>query len=322
MHVFLLVLGAVISVAGIALVASGVSLQDHALDPATVTPGAVAVIGGLIIIGLGLAVRTLQRIEQTLATRPMPAGPGTIAAATAERSPEPPAAALPQNIAKTQSQQQAPPMPTVAVLTAAASAPTPLVPPAPPVATAPAASTKLADPTLEQFREKFPALVRLENPVAESEVSQTLQAPVQLDEQQGKITNGHATSAANDSKPVMATPRAQAEVRSITPERRKASVFEALWPTGPRVGRQTQAAVAQNPVPAVAEPEPQVAPEPVVELAHPQQASAAVSILKSGVVDGMAYTLYSDGSIEAQLPQGTLRFGSITELRNHIEQST
>ena len=33
------------------------------------------------------------------------------------------------------------------------------------------------------------------------------------------------------------------------------------------------------------------------------------------------YTLYSDGSIEAQLPQGTLRFGSITELRNHIEQS-
>jgi hypothetical protein len=33
----------------------------------------------------------------------------------------------------------------------------------------------------------------------------------------------------------------------------------------------------------------------------------------------MAYTLYSDGSIEAQLPQGTLRFGSITALRDHIE---
>ena len=46
-----------------------------------------------------------------------------------------------------------------------------------------------------------------------------------------------------------------------------------------------------------------------------------VSVLKSGVVDGMAYTLYSDGSIEAELPQGVLRFGSITELRNHIEQS-
>jgi hypothetical protein len=35
----------------------------------------------------------------------------------------------------------------------------------------------------------------------------------------------------------------------------------------------------------------------------------------------MAYTLYSDGSIEAQLPQGTLRFGSISALRSHIENS-
>ncbi len=61
-----------------------------------------------------------------------------------------------------------------------------------------------------------------------------------------------------------------------------------------------------------AEPRP-AAPAP--------EAPTPVSILKSGVVDGMAYTLYSDGSIEAQLPQGTLRFGSITELRNHIEQS-
>jgi hypothetical protein len=36
----------------------------------------------------------------------------------------------------------------------------------------------------------------------------------------------------------------------------------------------------------------------------------------------MAYTLYADGSIEAQLPQGTVRFGSITELRAHIENNS
>jgi hypothetical protein len=34
----------------------------------------------------------------------------------------------------------------------------------------------------------------------------------------------------------------------------------------------------------------------------------------------LAYTLYSDGSIEAQLPQGTLHLDSITELRQHLEQ--
>ena len=62
------------------------------------------------------------------------------------------------------------------------------------------------------------------------------------------------------------------------------------------------------------------APEPRPAAPAPE-APATVSILKSGVVDGMAYTLYSDGSIEAQLPQGMLRFGSIAELRNHIEQS-
>ena len=62
---------------------------------------------------------------------------------------------------------------------------------------------------------------------------------------------------------------------------------------------------------------PAVQPTPTVE---PVAEAAPVSVLKAGVVDGMAYTLYSDGSIEAQLPQGMLRFGSITELRSHFEQ--
>jgi hypothetical protein len=45
-----------------------------------------------------------------------------------------------------------------------------------------------------------------------------------------------------------------------------------------------------------------------------------VTVLKSGVVDGMAYSLYSDGSIEAQMPEGMMRFASIDELRSHLEQ--
>jgi hypothetical protein len=47
-----------------------------------------------------------------------------------------------------------------------------------------------------------------------------------------------------------------------------------------------------------------------------------VAILKSGVVDGMGYTLYVDGSIEAELPDGTLRFASINELRAHLEKNS
>jgi hypothetical protein len=47
---------------------------------------------------------------------------------------------------------------------------------------------------------------------------------------------------------------------------------------------------------------------------------APATILKSGVVDGMAYSLYSDGSIEAQMPEGMMRFSSIDELRSHLDR--
>jgi hypothetical protein len=50
------------------------------------------------------------------------------------------------------------------------------------------------------------------------------------------------------------------------------------------------------------------------------QTAPAVTVLKSGVVDGMAYSLYSDGSIEAQMPEGMMRFASIDELRAHLDQ--
>jgi hypothetical protein len=86
-----------------------------------------------------------------------------------------------------------------------------------------------------------------------------------------------------------------------------ASNFDAMWP-----------AKATKPAEGVA-PQPAMSP-PVQE---PPSASQprAVAILKSGVVDGMGYTLYVDGSIEAELPQGTLRFASIHELRAHLEKN-
>ncbi|MGZ8396979.1 MAG: DUF308 domain-containing protein, partial [Rhodoplanes sp.] len=37
-------------------------------------------------------------------------------------------------------------------------------------------------------------------------------------------------------------------------------------------------------------------------------------------VGGMSYTLYTDGSIDAEFPDGKLRFASIEELRRHLEE--
>ncbi|MDO9411398.1 MAG: hypothetical protein Q7T81_02330 [Pseudolabrys sp.] len=69
---------------------------------------------------------------------------------------------------------------------------------------------------------------------------------------------------------------------------------------------------------------PEAIPEPADEPPEPEaeEPRTTVAILKSGVVDGMGYTLYVDGSIEAELPQGTLRFASINELRAHLEKTS
>jgi hypothetical protein len=94
-------------------------------------------------------------------------------------------------------------------------------------------------------------------------------------------------------------------------------LFDALWPADSRP-RKASALDAQ-PKPEIAEAAPAHNEERGEER---KQDPHVVSILKSGMIDGMAYTLYSDGSIEAELPQGTVRFTSIAELRGHLEKSS
>jgi len=89
----------------------------------------------------------------------------------------------------------------------------------------------------------------------------------------------------------------------------------------------TESAHPEREEPEASEPEEReiAAAEPSIpETEAPEtqpEAPEPVSILKSGVIDGMAYTLYSDGAIEAQLPSGTIRFASINELRMHLEKA-
>jgi hypothetical protein len=61
-----------------------------------------------------------------------------------------------------------------------------------------------------------------------------------------------------------------------------------------------------------------------VKTPPPPEASGAairpVRVLKSGTFNDVSYTLFSDGSIETQTPDGMLRFGSIDEFRRHLEK--
>jgi hypothetical protein len=150
------------------------------------------------------------------------------------------------------------------------------------------------------------------------------------------VTNGEEVPLSpNVGQPAdpVAKPRPSATVEAIREPRldflfrsraprppHQAESFDMMWPKrgqhrGPdqskieEVGRQ----------PAPGGEEKRITPH---SPQAPGQESPQVPILKSGVVDGMAYTLYADGSIEAQLPHGTVRFGSIAELRAHIENNS
>jgi hypothetical protein len=299
MYLLLLVIGAGLTAAGIALGASGVSLHDRAFDATVVTPGIVAVVGGLLLIGLGFGLRVLKRIERSLAERPMPhpARPGEAPEipAVKELSIEPARIPLPSKLA---------------------SAPQSV----PAFTTAPPAGEKLQD-----LHEKFPSLARFENTRLSEEMDLSLPplVPPRTQEEPGEVNSARAARGRNGAVPARIMPRLEVSARSsVVADRPKGPTFDALWPKGQRPLRATQSAPAQAVAtsPAI-EPEQQ-RHDPALDAfvaAAQGDAPASVSILKSGVVDGMAYTLYSDGSIEAQLPQGTLRFGSITELRNHIE---
>lgn len=88
--------------------------------------------------------------------------------------------------------------------------------------------------------------------------------------------------------------------------------FDSAWPTSSKPANGKEApAVSASDAAAVqpARAEPAAAP------------AADVTVLKSGVVDGMAYTLYSDGSIEAQMAgEGLVRFASLEALRTYLDQ--
>jgi hypothetical protein len=94
--------------------------------------------------------------------------------------------------------------------------------------------------------------------------------------------------------------------------------FDAMWPAEAKLPKAPNIAESAEMKPAAP---PREAQAPPPKRAEPEKPRAA-AILKSGVVDGMGYTLYVDGSIEAELPQGTLRFASINELRSHIAKNS
>ena len=119
---------------------------------------------------------------------------------------------------------------------------------------------------------------------------------------------GHTTTlASGTAKPLPAAPEVPAAPQlDLTPLTRV--------PEEPRVA---------VPPPLVAPPAPKP-PAPPLRLPPKPAAPATAAttpdatVYKSGVIDGMAYTLFMDGSIEADLPQGKVKFASVDELQKYL----
>jgi hypothetical protein len=58
---------------------------------------------------------------------------------------------------------------------------------------------------------------------------------------------------------------------------------------------------------------------PLAPTDAPRAGPRPVRVLKSGVINEVAYTLFSDGTIESKTPTQTLHFASIDEFRRHLE---
>jgi hypothetical protein len=289
MSILLFVIGAIAVMAGVAMIAFGIPINEFSFGNTLILSGTTAATGGLIVIGVGAAVGQLHRIAEMLAGRTPARAPRPHE--TFEAPPEVPIAAPPA--AYVPSPPGKKPEPAIRELREPPE--TPLTPPAGPGETLPPAQSFA--PTLRN--PEAPPLA------AEDDVSMSPST-----NESGAIEQGH-----EPVEPPKRPPWAPPPQRELP-----SSNFDAVWPPEPKPPRGPMGSEGPA-MPWLERPprEPVAPPEMPVPPAGSQPRTAA--ILKSGVVDGMAYTLYVDGSIQAELPQGTLRFASIEELRSYLERN-
>jgi hypothetical protein len=337
MSVILSLLGIVLAGAGVAAIGFGIPINEFTLGTTLVLAGTTGLAGGLVLIGLAAVVAELGRITEALRTRPV--------ARPAARPPEaiePMVPAAPSVVAV--------PTPGIAARPSQANIPSQgNVPPrlrheAPMRDARPIEADTLASPpstadassnAIERLRSSIP---RAERPKPEPslvsdhddvplspngghhQAQQPIPPSGQSQSPEPKVpTNDRGGAAAVDALKASRLDflfRAKPARPTTSPEN-----FDAFWPSERRVG-----SVEADPGPKVedvrAQPDEAVSVQDPPPESTPPQEPPATAILKSGVVEGMAYTLYADGSIEAELPNGTVRFGSIAELRTHIESNS
>jgi hypothetical protein len=313
MAVILLVLGILATAAGIIAVGFGIPISEFSLGNTLILSGTIGLSAGLVLIGLATAVGQLAQLlaaQRTGAvTRPV--------RSKDKETVEPPALAAP---APRSVQAKAPAAKPKVEDRAPAPAPEPQ-------AEEQEVAVEAPVPAIERLRS---TLVRPDRKVEEpsepeeEEVPLSPAVPVQAARASaggGAAANGAAKPSGGGTVESLKGPRLDFLFRSKAKQTPPES-FDNVWPKKRGGGRNAEPHPADESDEGAQGRERAPAQKSQEDTGAESEEFRQAAILKSGVVDGMAYTLYVDGSIEAQLPQGTVRFGSIAELRAHIENNS
>ena len=311
MSILLFVIGAITLVLGALAIGFGIPINEFSFGNTLIVTGTTAAVGGLIVIGLGAVVAHLQRVVDVIALR-APLRPNR-APDMLEAGRAPPAGRIPFPPKPKPEAAEAPAVEPPAAAAAAAAMAAEEFPPQAEAPTLPNPDVPLA----EAAEEVPPVLPPFAAPSPAAELGE----PAAPESKPPFSFNGLGT----EEPPLEPAPAwLSASPRPAEPPRASdEAYFESVWPTAE--DRAASRLVVEEEQPAPVEPSPPAAAAPAAPEPEPEAPASerrAVAILKSGVVDGMGYTLYVDGSIEAELPQGTLRFASINDLREHLEKTS
>jgi hypothetical protein len=293
MMVVLLVAGIGLLLAGLVAIGFGIPINEFGFGNTLIQAGTVAACTGMLLLGLWTAVKELK----TIARRLGPAGAAI----------EPRAENLSQAVpASAASRHQAAENSGFFSRDQAASENAGRVEPASPAASPPPWLGETAP--RERAPDDSPLAPAAAEPAPAAKPKRNL-----LFSSSSHRERERAQARTDPSEP--AAPPPVPESQETPP-----ASFDDAWPKLERSRSEVPPPRRAGRTPSTfAEPEPAADSADRYPPAVRTEEQAEVTVLKSGVVDGMAYSLYSDGSIEAQMPEGMMRFASIDELRSHLD---
>ncbi|MGB3446712.1 MAG: hypothetical protein WBA48_08460 [Xanthobacteraceae bacterium] len=293
---FLAIVGVAAVVAGGAAIWFGIPVKEFSFGNTMILAGAVAICNGLLLVGLGLVVRELKAIKQNLRERAFESVPREV------DRPLLPAGSIGRGSRSDRDAFDVHHVPSENLASAGARRQ---------VVTRSDdsdASVRDAGRTDAESNRSAPELAVQSPPPAKGRRN-LLFSSSRKEREKSQVGLSEAATT-RSSGALSADPASGTDVGG-RPEPHPS--FSDTWP---RADRSSRVDVAPSRRDATLSP-----PLQADRMSSSAQDASAATVVKSGTVDGMAYSLYSDGSIEAQMPEGMMRFTSIEQLRAHLDRS-